>query len=102
MRSGRGASQSRQIFARQTFVEGDEGVCAERVQHLIRRAGRHQPTAPTEHSRLRSCARKKAHASRAAAKHIARLTERENRGTGRLHAYSCRFCGMWHVGHSGR
>ena len=60
------------------------------------------PTDPTERFRLRSCAHKIAHPSRAAARHVARLTGRENRGTGRLHAYACRFCGMWHVGHSGR
>ena len=60
------------------------------------------PTDPTERFRLRSCAHKIAHPSRTAAKHVARMTERTHRGTGRIHAYSCGFCGLWHVGHTGR
>jgi hypothetical protein len=47
--------------------------------------------------RLRSCAAKVAHTNRRAAKRVARLTNLG--GSGRLHAYSCRFCLSWHVGH---
>ena len=56
--------------------------------------------APTEAFRLRSCASKVAHHNRRAAKRVARLTALS--GGGRLHAYACRFCGLWHVGHAMR
>jgi hypothetical protein len=51
----------------------------------------------TEGFRRRSCASKVGHSSRKSARRAARLTAQ---GTNdRLHAYSCRFCLAWHVGH---
>ena len=47
--------------------------------------------------RLRSCGSKVPHPTRRAAKHAARAAA--THGLGRMHAYACRFCGRWHVGH---
>jgi len=48
--------------------------------------------------RAKMCGRKRAYASRKAAKQATKRVPRHTRPN--LHAYRCPYCGAWHVGHS--
>lgn len=65
-------------------------------------------TAPPEYHTLRSyrsdrymtCKRKRLYPDQGAAtKALAKIVAAGTRDADRLHAYRCRFCGGWHVGH---
>lgn len=57
--------------------------------------------ASKRHLRRSSCDGKVRHPDKGAALGVARIMRKKHPGE-MYHAYKCKFCGMYHVGHTGR